>query len=118
MTGFKDQNFINRFGSSLEKVEDADIAALTLNLPPESLMASLGKLVEHIGKAPEGKTGLPYFDEWEPTDDSHSTEIPVLWFPSHEEEPRKLLAQGYRIAKSKPSADGSPGVFLSILVKA
>ena len=118
VTGFKDQDFVNRFGASLQNVEDADVAALTLYLPTQdSLMASLGKLAGHVGAAPEGKTGLPYFDEWKPTDDSPSAEVPVVWSHSHQDKPRELLAQGYRIGKSKPSADGSPGVFVSILVK-
>ena len=117
VTGFEEQDFVNRFGSSLQKVEDADIAALTFYLrPQESLMMSLGKLAEHISAAPEGKTGLPYFDDWKLADDSPATEVPVVWRHSSQEEPRKLLAQGYRIAKSKPSANGTLGAFVSILV--
>ena len=100
VTGFEDRDFVNRFGASLQKVEDADIAVLTLYLPPQdSLMASLGELVEHVGAAPEGKTGLPYFDEWVPADDSPPAEAPLVWSHSNQDEPRGLLAQGYRIGK-------------------
>ena len=117
VTGFKDPDFIGRFGTSLEKVEDADIAALTLYLPPQdSLVMALGKLAEHIEEAPEGKTRLPYFDEWTPTDDSPSKEVPLVWSHNYQDEPRKSLEQGYRIGKSKPSAKGSPGVFVTVFV--
>ena len=117
MTGFEEPAFVERFGAHLDKVEDADIAALTLYLPPQdSLIISLGKLAGHMSAAPEGKTGLPYFDDWKPTDDSPAAEVPVEWAHSYQEEPRKLLTLGYRIGKNKPSADGSPGVFVSILV--
>ena len=118
VSGFEDQDFVNRFGSSLHKVVDADIAALTLYLPPqESLVKALGKLAEHIEAAPEGKTGLPYFDEWQPAHDAPSGEIPVVWTNDYQEEPRRLVGEGYRIGKSKPSADGSPGFFVTILVQ-
>ena len=117
VTGFEDQDFVDRFGAFLQKVEDADIAALTLYLSPqESLVMLLGKLVTHIGTAPEGKTGLPYLDEWQPSDDALPAQSQVFWSHSDQDEPRQLLEQGYRIAKSKRSADGSPGEFVSILV--
>ena len=117
VSGLKDPDFIGRFGASLEKVEDADIAALTLYLPPQdSLVMTLGKLAEHIEEAPEGKTGLPYFDEWTPTDDSPSKEVPLAWSHNNQDKSRKLMGQGYRIGKSKPSADGIPGVFVTIFV--
>ena len=116
VTGFKELDFVERFGSFLDKVTDADIATLTLYLPrQESLVMSLGKLAEHVGAAPEGKTGLPYFDEWKPTDDVPSAEVPVVWSHSSQEQARNLLAQGYRIAKSQSSANGVSGEFLSIL---
>ena len=117
VTGSEEPDFVERFGTHLDKVEDADIAALTLYLPPqESLVMSLGELARHIDAAPEGMTGLPYFDEWKPTDDAPFSEVPVVWSHSSQDEPRKLLAQGYRIAKSKPSANGNPDVFVSVLV--
>ena len=109
VTGFKEPDFIGRFGTSLDKVENADIAELTLYLTSqESLAMSLGRLAEYVRTAPEGKTGLPYFDEWKPTDDMPSTEAPVVWSHNSQEEPRQLLAQGYRIAKSKTSGKRNP----------
>ena len=117
VTGVEDPDFVERFGSSLDKVTDADIAALTLYLPAqECLVMALGKLAEHIGAAPEGKTGLPYFDEWEPAYDAPSEEAPLVWTHSYQDEPRRLLGKGYRIGKSKSSADGSPNVFVTIFV--
>ena len=101
----------------MDKVNDADIAALTLYLlPRESWVMALGQLAEHIQQAPEGKTGLPYFDEWQPTDDEPSSEVPVVWTHSYQERPRELLAQGFRIGKSRPSDDGAPGAYVTILV--
>ena len=118
VTGFKDLTFVERFGAFLDKVTDADIAALTLHLPRQkSLAMSLGRLAEHVGAAPEGKTGLPYFDEWKPSDDVPSAEVPVVWSYSSQEQARNLLAQGYRIAKSQSSANGLSGEFLSILIE-
>ena len=117
VTGFEERDFIERFGASLDKVTDADIAALTLYLPRhESLVMALGKLAEHTEAAPEGKTGLPYFDEWKPADDAPSEEVPLVWTHTYQEEPRRLLESGYRIGKSQPSADGSPEVFVTIFV--
>ena len=115
--GFTDRDFVDRFGSSLDKVVDAYIAALTLYLPPqESQVMELGKLAEHIEAAAEGKTGLPYFDEWKPADDAPSEEIPLVWAHTCQEEPRRLLEKGYRIGKSQPSADESPEAFVTIFV--
>ena len=117
VTGFEEPAFVERFGAFLDKVTDADIAALTLCLPEqESLLTSLGTLAKHVGAAPDGTTGLPYFDEWKPTDEVPSVEVPVEWSHSSQEQARNLLAQGYRIAKSQSSANGVSGVFLSILV--
>ena len=117
VTGFEEPDFIGRFGTSLDKVTDADIAALPLYLSTqESLVMSLGKLAEHIRAAPEGKTGLPYFDDWKPTDDALSKQVPVVWTHGSQEQPRNLLAQGYRIAKSKSSANGTLGQFVSVFV--
>ena len=117
VSGFSDQEFIGRFGIHLDKVEDADIAALTLYLPyQETVVMSLGKLIEHIKAASEGKTGLPYFDEWKPTDDTPITEVPVVWSHNFQEQARNLLDQGYRIAKSKSSANELSGQFVTIFV--
>ena len=117
VTGMKDPDFVGRFGASLDKVTDADIAALTLYLPEqESLVMALGKLAGHIDAASEGKTGLPYLDEWNPTDDSPSEEVPLVWTYANQDEPRRLLENGYRIGKSQPSADGSPEVFVTIFI--
>ena len=117
VSGFKDPEFIGRFGTALEKVEDSDIAALTLHLPmQDSMSMALGKLAEHIEAAPDGKTGLPYFDEWTPAHDSPSKEVPLVWSPKFQDEPRKLMLQGYRIGKSQPSTSGAPGVFVTIFV--
>lgn len=118
VSGFKDPEFIGRFGTALEKVEDSDIAALTLYLPAQdSLVMALGKLAEHIEAAPDGKTGLPYFDEWTPAHDSPSKEVPLVWSQKFQDEPRKLMSQGYRIGKSQPSTSGTPGVFVTIFVR-
>lgn len=118
VSGFKDQEFVNRFGSSLDKVVDADIAALTLYLPQqESPVMALGKLAEHIEATPEGKTGFPYFDEWKPEDDTPYKEVISVWTYDYQEEPRKLLDDGYRIGKSRPSADGPAGSFVTVLVQ-
>lgn len=117
VTGMKDPDFVGRFGASLNKVTDADIAALTLYLPvEESLVMALGKLSRHIDAAPEGKTGLPYLDAWKLADDSSSEEVPLVWTYGYQEEPRRLLENDYRIGKSHPSADGSPGVFVTVFV--
>ena len=117
VTGVKDPDFVGRFGLSLDEVTDADIAALTLYLPEqETLVMALGKLAGHIGAAPEGKTGLPYLDEWELADDSPSKEVPLVWTNDYQDEPRSLLKSGYRIGKSKPSADGSLAAFVTVFV--
>ena len=117
VSGLKDQEFIGRFGTALEKVDDADIAALTLHLPLEdSLVMALGKLAEHIAAAPDGKTGLPYFDEWTPEHDSPTKEVPLVWSDDSQDEPRRLISQGYRIGKSQPSTGGTSGVFATIFV--
>lgn len=115
VTGAMEPDFVGRFGSSLEKVTDADIAALTLYLPmQESLVMALGKLAAHIENAPEGKVGFSYLDEWDPEDDAPSEEVALIWTYSYQEEPRRLLEEGYRIGKSKPSVDGSSGGFVTI----
>ena len=117
MTGMRDPDFARRFGASLDKVTDADLAALTLYLPEqESLMMALGKLAGYIDAAPEGKTGLPYLDEWEPAYDSPSEEVPLVWHHGYQEEPRRLLEKGYLIGKSEPSADGSPVTFVTVFI--
>ena len=117
VTGMKDPDFVARFGASLDKVNDADIAALTLYLPEQvSLVMALGKLAEHIGAAPEGKTGLPYLDEWEPAHDSPCGEVSVVWTYDYHDEPRTLLENGYRIGKSKPSAGSSSGAFVTVFI--
>ena len=117
VSGVEDPAFVGRFGYSLDKVEDADIAALTLYLPAqESLVMALGKLAGHIEEAAEGMTGLPYFDEWKPAHDAPSEEIPLVWTHDYQEKPRGLLDEGYRIGKSQPSADGSSRVFVTIFV--
>ena len=109
VAGAEEPDFVKRFGSSLDKVTDADIAALTLYLPvQESLVMALGKLARHIEAASEGKTGFPYLNEWKPAHDSPSEEVPLVWTHSYQEKPRRLLEEGFRIGKSKPSADGSP----------
>ena len=117
VSGFKDPEFIGRFGTALEKVEDSDITALTLHLPPQdSLVMALVKLAEHIAAAPEGKTCIPYFDEWTPAHDSPPKEVPLVWSQNFQDEPRRLMSQGYRIGKSQPSTGGTPGVFVTIFV--
>lgn len=117
VTGMKDPDFARRFGASLDKVNDPDIAALTLYLPEqESLVMALGKLAEHIDASPEGMTGLPYLDEWEPAYDSPSEEVPLFWTHDYQEEPRRLLENGYRIGKSEPSADGTPEAFVTVFI--
>ena len=117
VTGFEDLEFVHRFGLSLEKVEDADIAALTLCLPlAESLEKALAELRKHIADAPEGKTGLPYFDEWQPADDAPAEERPLVWSHDSQDEARSLLAQGWRISKSYPSSGEAAGVFFTIFI--
>ena len=93
------------------------VAALTLHLPPQdSLVMALVKLAEQIAAAPEGKTGLPYFDEWTPAHDSTPKEVPLIWSKTFQDEPRKLMSQGYRIGKSQASISGTPRVFVTIFV--
>lgn len=117
VTGFTDLPFVQRFGQSLDKVEDADIAALILYLPLQgSLSESLSRLYEHIKLAPEGLTGLPYFDEWQADDDQLTSEVPQFWTFENQEDPRKLLGNGYRIAKSQLSGDDFPEAFVTIFV--
>ena len=116
--GVKDQEFGRRFGWSLGKVGDADIAALILYLEPEATLGgALGKLYEHIRSAPEGETGLPYFDEWMPMDDDLNGGIPVVWSNEYPDKTRELLADGYRIRQSMPHAGEEPGFFVTMFVK-
>ena len=68
VVGHKDPAFVSRFGADLEKVTDEDIWRLMRYLPssqPTRVQALL-QLYEYIESAPEGKTGLAFFDEWEP----------------------------------------------------
>ena len=52
ITGFRDEAFVRLFGPGLHKVPDS----LLVNL-------ALGEMARLISSAPEGKTGLPFFDE-------------------------------------------------------
>ena len=76
IVGFKDPDFVRRFGVFLDKVTDEDIWNLTRELPwkrtvydgvtKEARIGRLLQLYDHIRLAPDGKTGLAHFDEWEP----------------------------------------------------
>ncbi len=49
--GFVDPGFVAIWGAGMRKLQDAQIVNLALTL-----------LVEHVEAQPEGKTGLPIFD--------------------------------------------------------
>ena len=118
ISGSKDPAFVQRFGQSLDKVEDSDIAALMLYLPQQdSIVESLSKLLDHIYEAPLEKTGLPYFDEWQVRHDNPKEEEVVRWSNRKQGRARELLAKGFRIAKSKPCQTGLSGVFVTVFVK-
>lgn len=117
ISGSMDPAFVSRFGTSLDKLEDADITALTLYLPPqEPLVRALGKLAEHIEAAPAGKTGLPYLDDWNASDDIPLEEVPVVWSNSCQNEARRLLQDGYLVGKSQSSVHGTSEGFVTIFV--
>lgn len=117
IAGSKDPAFVGRFGVSLEKLEDADIAALTLYLPPQaSLVRALGKLAEHIEEAPEGKTGFPYLDDWNPSNDEPPVEVPVAWSSSCQDGARRFLEDGYLVGKSQSSVHGTSEGFVTIFI--
>ncbi len=51
VSGFENPDFIERFGPGMGKLSDQQICNMALAL-----------LAEHVRNAPEGKTGLPLFD--------------------------------------------------------
>ena len=51
VSGFRDQEFITAFGPGLDRLPDSELVNQALVL-----------LTEHVAAAPEGKTGLRYFD--------------------------------------------------------
>ncbi len=115
VSGFVDREFVARFGVGLTKVGIADVAALTLYLEPAPTMEkALANLYEHIRSSPEGKTGLPYFDEWAPSDDYVPNGIAEVWSNDCPGTTRGLLADKYRIRQSVRDASGNPGFFLTI----
>lgn len=115
VSGFIDHEFVARFGVGLTKVGIADVAALTLYREPAPTMEkALANLYEHIRSSPEGKTGLPYFDEWVPLDDYVPNGIAEVWSNEHPGRTRELLGKGYRVRQSVRDASGNPGIFLTI----
>ena len=55
VSGFKDPEFIEVFGPGLEKVPDSEL-----------VNQALLHLAKHVGAAPLGETGLPFFDDRQP----------------------------------------------------
>ena len=51
VSGFKDPEFIKAFGPGLDRLPDSELVNQALAL-----------LTEHVAAAPEGKTGLRFFD--------------------------------------------------------
>ncbi len=51
VSGFKDPEFIRTFGPGLYRLPDSELVNLALAL-----------LTEHVAAAPEGRTGLRFFD--------------------------------------------------------
>ena len=101
-------------------MSDADIIALTLHLPAQTTHeAALSAPYEHVRRVADGKTGLAYFDDWTASNDSEFSApmLPTVWSLSHQAAIRVLLAQGYRVTKTEPSATGETGVLVSILVR-
>ncbi len=118
MSGYKEPDFVAKFGPHLEKVGDADIAALVLYRPPQdSFLAAVLELSSYVNAAPVGKTGLSYFDDWTPRLDNVSVEKPALWQMNNQGEPRQLIADGYHVLGSKPDAGGNPESFLTLFGK-
>ena len=52
VSGFKDPEFIRTFGPGLDRLPDSELVNQALAL-----------LTEHVAAAPEGRTGLRYFDD-------------------------------------------------------
>lgn len=118
ITGIADLDFGTRFGWGLEKVGIADIAALVLYLEPApTLEEALGNLYGHIRSAPDGKTGLSYFDDWTPADDYVSNGAAEVWSHESPGRTREFLKDGYRIRQSWRDASGNPGVFVTVFFK-
>ena len=118
MSGYKEPDFVGKFGPHLEKVGEADIAALALLRPPQdSFLEAVLELSSYVNAAPVGKTGLSYFDDWTPQRENVSVQKPVLWQINNQEEPRQLIACGYYVLGSQPDAGGDPESFLTLFGK-
>lgn len=70
ISGYKHRAFVAEFGECLEKIPDCALNNLALklwnNAERPNNRAPRQLLVECIATAPEGKTGLPFFDDWQP----------------------------------------------------
>ena len=108
---YSDQKFVKRFGVGLHKLSDSDIAALTLYLPQqESFTAALAELTRCVKAARQGKTRLPYFDEWGGRGGLKARGI--AWSHDYQEEIRSALKKGWRLERTSKS-DSVVGQFRS-----